>query len=491
MGLPAGASLVNSQPSLPPGASLLPPGASLVGNSPSAPLSEEDAKANPNAAAIQANRATASKMPNPEPDATAVSAGEGAMGTTITGSPEKVQGVRDEVAEGGKRNIKMGLAGMGAEAAAGLVPEVGSGLIGYIGRLLARSGAAGVGAAAGNSAGQAVTGDNPLKKENLEESALTGGATALISVPFEAVAGLSTTKVGRSAINQSVGAQTRDVAYGNPARAITDEGIGDITTGDLEQYKDAIRAGKSPADAANAAGGRFKAVQQRIEEYAPRLDKMLSTSTARIPVSQAIDAPLHDAAVDIINNPAMTDPEKDAAITKLGDLQKSLKDGLGTDISPLEANKIKQALGNRVNWGGTTAVTDEVKPAYKALYSKINQLVAGAVPEAKVLNEHLSNLLAAASDIKTLMAAEEVGRGGGIISGKIGTSLAGMVERGAGRVLPAASQVTKNVEGVAGAVSSLGAQMIHFTASDGTEHSIPPSQIHEAQKIDPTLKVHD
>ncbi len=245
--------------------------------------------------------------------------------------------------------------------------------------------------------------------------------------------------MGRSAINQSLGAQTRDVTYGNPAQALLKEGITDVPTGDYEAYKAALRAGKSPLEAAQAAGGRFASVNQRIAELAPQLDKVLSKSQTLIPVQDVIDKPLENAAFEIMRNPAMTDAEKDAAINQLGALQKTLKQGLGPNATPSQLQIIKQAVGNRVNWGGNIAVTDEVKPAYRAVYATLKDAISKAVPESAPSNERLTNLLAAQHDLHTLAMAEEVGRGGGVASGKIGTSLAGMAERSAGRVLPLAT----------------------------------------------------
>jgi len=149
----------------------------------------------------------------------------------------------------------------------------------------------GAGAGVGNSAGQAITGDNPLSTENLKESGKIAATQAILSAPFEAVGGLPQTKLGRSMINQSLGAQTRDITYGNPAKALIDEGINDVATGDFEAYKDALRSGKTPAEASKAASGRFASVNQRIEEYGPRLEKVLSQSQQTIPVADAIDAP--------------------------------------------------------------------------------------------------------------------------------------------------------------------------------------------------------
>ena len=397
----------------------------------------------------------------------------------------------DEIKRQGKEGLKTAAVMAGASIAPELLPEMeGSGILAYLGRLLARSGAAGAGAGVGSATGQAATGENPFSKENLKETGEVAGTTALASVPFEALGGLVKTKMGRSAVNQSLGAQTRDITYGNPARALIDEGIGNVTSGDYEAYKSALRAGKSPADAAHAAGGRFAAVSQRISEYAPQLDKMLAQSTKVIPVADAIDAPLHQAALDIINNRAMTDAEKDAAINQLGSLQKSLKEGLGQTATPLELNRIKQQIGKRVNWGGTVSITDEVKPAYRALYGNINKLVSDAVPEARELNERLSNLLAAHGDLDTLMKAEEVGRGGGLTGGKIGTTMVGVAEREAGRVLPGVSKAAKaSALPARTAAAAATEHWVKVQTSDKQMWEVHPEDVAELQRRDPGAKI--
>ena len=95
-----------------------------------------------------------------------------------------------------------------------------------------------------------------------------------------------------------------------------------------------------------------------------------------------------------------------------------------------------------MNWGGNVAVTDEVKPAYRAVYAALKNGINQAVPEAAPINERLTNLLAAQGDLDTLSRAEEVGRGVGLSRGKIGSSLFGAVQAGAGRVLPSATKLT-------------------------------------------------
>ena len=119
-----------------------------------------------------------------------------------------------------------------------------------------------------------------------------------------------------------------------------------------------------------------------------------------------------------------------------------------------EAQKIKQQIGDRVNWGGATAVTDEVKPAYKQVYGAIKNAINDAAPDTARLNERLANLMAAKNDVETLARAEEVGRGAGIARGVIGKSIPGMVEATAGRTLPAAAAAARGARPVIGGMVS-------------------------------------
>jgi hypothetical protein len=219
------------------------------------------------------------------------------------------------------------------------------------------------------------------------------------------------------------------------------------------------------------------------------LEKVLSQSQQTIPVVDAIDAPLHKAAFEIIDNSAMTDAEKDAALTQLGAFQKSLKEGLGKEVSPLQLNKIKQSIGNRVNWGGNVSVTDEVKPAYRSVYATMNKLISGAVPEAKDLNEKLTNLYAAQSDIETLTKAEEVGRGGGAAGGKIGSTILGKAEREVGRVLPGASAAAKSPAVKAATAAADSAEWVRVEDSNGSQWDVHPSDLRRMQSADPGVQL--
>jgi hypothetical protein len=369
----------------------------------------------------------------------------GGMGPTLV--PMQVpkgqtQQYQQQFHQGQVAGAEAGLAGIGTAVAPELAPEAGPGVLGYLSNVLTRAGLSGAGAFAGTSAGQVLGGDNPLAPQNLKQSMETGAYSGALAVPFEMIGALPSTKAGRSAINLSLGAGPRDVTYGNPAKGILNEGITNVATGDFEAYKDALRQGATQPEAAQAAGGRFAAVNQKINQVVPQLNQTLQKSTARISLADAIDKPLEDAAIDIIQNPAMTQSEKDAAIAQLGGLQQSIHQSLpkgATTATPSQLQTIKQAVGDRVNWGGATAIGDEVRPAYRSLYSSLKNSIHDAVPEAAPLDERLTNLMAAQNDLLQLSKAEEAGRGSGLARGKIGSSVIGVVQSGAGRVLPYAS----------------------------------------------------
>lgn len=338
----------------------------------------------------------------------------------------------------------------GSMIAPELLPAMGSGggLLGFLGRTSLKSLAAGAGAGAGNVTGQVLAGDDPLSRENAIETAKIAGFTTALAVPLEALGGLAKTTLGQGAINSSMGVTARDLTYANPARALLREEIHDISSGSINDFQEALRTGKTPTEAAQAAGGRFAAVSQRINELTPRLGKILNASEAQIPVANVIDKPLEDATIEVIKNPAMTDAEKMAAIGKLGDLQKSLKEGLGETATPSQLQTIKQAVGNRVNWGGTSAITDDVKAAYRSVYGSLKEAIHASVPGSAEIDNRLTDLLGASSELTEQGKAE--------LAGRLPFGVMKFGQKEVGRVLPAAT----NAPALTPAGATIGQQIL-------------------------------
>jgi hypothetical protein len=242
--------------------------------------------------------------------------------------------------------------------------------------------------------------DNPIENENRSEIQEVADTKPNGSASSEAACAVVETKVGAVVADPSVRSPVRDLTFGNSAKAMVDEVIWNMATGSYQVYRTALQQGKSATEAAQAAGGQLAVVHRKISDYTLKLEAVLSESKAIINVEEAIDKPLEQATLEIISNGAMSDLEKDAAIHQLGALQESVKHGLQRDITPLRANQIILAIGDRLNWGGTSDVSEEIKTFYRALYGSLKTSILTAVPDAQILHDRLTNLYAAKSDLE-------------------------------------------------------------------------------------------
>ena len=196
----------------------------------------------------------------------------------------------------------------------------------------------------------------------------------------------------------------RDLAFGNSAKALVDETIWNMATGDRIAYWNSLRQGKTPAEAAQAAGGQLAVIHRKVAEYTAKIEAMLSESKASINVSEAIDRPLEQATLEIIGNGAIDEATKDSAVSHLGALQEHLHRGVGQDVSSLQAHRIARLIGDAANWGCDSSLPEILMPAYRAVFGNVRDVVRAAVPEARELDERLCNLFAAKSEIQVTPA---------------------------------------------------------------------------------------
>jgi hypothetical protein len=206
-------------------------------------------------------------------------------------------------------------------------------------------------------------------------------------------------KSGRAASDASARARTRDLTFGNPAKAMVDEAIWNLAAGDYEVYRAALQEGKSAKEAAQAAGGQLAVMHQKISDYTLKLEVLLSEAKATINVGETIDKPLEQATLEIIGNEALSDSEKDAVVQQLGAIQEWVKQGQQGEITAIQANQIILRIGEQLNWGGSTEVSEELKVVYRALNGNLKTAICAAVPKAQNLLERLTNLYAAKSEV--------------------------------------------------------------------------------------------
>ena len=225
------------------------------------------------------------------------------------------------------------------------------------------------------------------------------------SAPSDTVGSVAA-KVARETVEPSSKELARDLTYGDATKALVDETIWNMEPGDFEAYSAALRQGKTSTEAAQAAGGQLAIVHRKISEYTLKIEAILSKSKSVISVGDVIDKPLERAMLEIIGNSAMSDTEKDTAIDHLGALQEQMKRDLNREITPLRAHQIVCLVRDRAGCGATSDISEELKPAYRAVYASVRNAIRAAVPQAHDLDERLANLYAAESDLGNAPAAK-------------------------------------------------------------------------------------
>jgi len=98
---------------------------------------------------------------------------------------------------------------------------------------------------------------------------------------------------------------------------------------------------------------------------------------------------------------------------QLGILEAWVKRGLNAEMLPLEASRIMREIGDRLKWGASNqgesaGVSEELKPAYRALFSSLKSAIHNAVPEAQNLLDRLINLYAVKSDLENMPMMKEL-----------------------------------------------------------------------------------
>ena len=139
------------------------------------------------------------------------------------------------------------------------------------------------------------------------------------------------------AVNSAPGPQPMRSATASSAEeraeARTEERA-EARTGERAEDRAAERAEQRSAERAEQRSDerteqRCEAINRQIQELLSQMESLLSQSDAAIDVAAAIDAPIEQTILEIIGDAAMSDTEKDAAMARLGELQKGLKLGIG------------------------------------------------------------------------------------------------------------------------------------------------------------------
>ena len=120
--------------------------------------------------------------------------------------------------------------------------------------------------------------DHPTKRKERTQTQEVDGLKPESSASSEAACSPAHAKVGRATIDTHARPPVRDLTYGNSAKAMVDEVIWNMATGDYQVYRTALQQGKSASEAAQAAGGQLAIIHRKISDYTLKLEAVLSES---------------------------------------------------------------------------------------------------------------------------------------------------------------------------------------------------------------------
>lgn len=244
-------------------------------------------------------------------------------------------------------------------------------------------------------------------------------------------------KLAQGLTNRSVGALVRDVRYGDPSKALIEEGISALST-----------------------DKRLAAVTSKLDELRPQLQAQLATVPGRPVDGWDIMTDIVQDASKKMATAMKSDEEIRAADAELDNLWANvLKRDPNGQLTAAEANEVKQAIGDEINWEKRpNPMHPIIEAAYKKAYAAMKNSVNDAAPDAIELNRRTTNLMAAKNALSEQALAEKAGRGS-----MTSMNLTQRAEAIAGRAVPKLVQAGKKT----GAAASVAGKMAAGAAVAG------------------------
>lgn len=197
-------------------------------------------------------------------------------------------------------------------------------------------------------------------------------------------------------MNAAVRSRPKGFDYGrNPGAAVAEEGM-----------------------VAGSKAGLLDQIGQSLKDTGQKIDFHLSDPAVNKPsidVTNSVIDPLNEMESAAIKNKNL------ALADKVADLRNRLTHDYARDpngnlvptgttklvgLTPLEANALKQSIGEMAKWTGNLE-TDQLSPALREIYGRINGQVEGAAPGIKAINKKYGELLSAHDSLDTSMRLQQ------------------------------------------------------------------------------------
>lgn len=179
--------------------------------------------------------------------------------------------------------------------------------------------------------------------------------------------------------NSLIGAQKKDVVYGDPGRGIAKEGI------TFKKFDE----------------GQAK-IQAKLDELGSQLDSVYDMNDTVINDYSEALRPLAKARKELMQKPA----HNERAIKKL---DKIIQDVTGSStgqvrkfhLSPKEARQLKQYIDGFADWESVGKADSIINHAVKDSYHAIDNILDTSLPQSKLLNQRVTDLISANKVIKS------------------------------------------------------------------------------------------
>lgn len=235
--------------------------------------------------------------------------------------------------------------------------------------------------------------EKPFSQESIPQRLTSGVISAAIPLAGEGIrksiptiqSGLKDT-AGR-VVNSLIKPLLKDFSYGkNPGFAVAQEGITASNLEDLANKISIARQNKGQEIFSILTKPEYQKIRLNISNEIKPIDEAMIIAAKQN--NQTLINRLQEVKKAVTQNLTLSEELGQPVVKTSGDKNLS-------NLTPLEATKIKTEIGDLTKWTGNPTDDKLVNKALKQVYGGIKEKIGNAVPEVKSLNERYANLTSA------------------------------------------------------------------------------------------------
>lgn len=238
------------------------------------------------------------------------------------------------------------------------------------------TGGEGIGQMVGGTAGF-LTGIPLRAGVKLAAGTVKGGINLIKKIPQ---ARIKMQSIAEDIVKPILKSTPRDIMHGNPARALSKEGIN-----------------------GNTIKGIAEKVKSKLDLLNPMLDKEYVLNNKAIANYSKVKKPLYELMGELTRYPKYNKPY----ITRLSNLLSDLEAENLNKLSPIKARQFRDRIDNFIDWNKIEKGDFNINIALKKVYDNINDIINFKVPQTKELNQRISDLISVRKILTKRIIGEE------------------------------------------------------------------------------------